>query len=85
MRRCLLLALLIAAALATSAPAQTPNPVPPAATTGAASGLTLTSATVAGTVDPNGSPTTWYVEYGTTTSYGLRTATRDAGERRRPP
>ncbi len=79
MRRCLLLALLIAAALATPAPAQTPNPVPPAATTGTASSLVLTSATVAGTVDPNGSPTTWYVEYATTTSYGLRTTTRDAG------
>ena len=81
MRRCLLLALLIASAPAVhTASAQTTNPVPPAATTGAATAITLTSATVAGTVDANGSPTTWYVEYGTTTSYGLKTATLDAGD-----
>jgi hypothetical protein len=81
MRRCLLLALLIASALAVhTASAQTTNPVPPLATTGAASAITLTSATVAGTVDPEGAPTTWHVEYGTTTSYGLTTAPRDAGD-----
>ncbi len=85
MRRCLLLALLVTASVAVSpAQAQTTNPVPPAATTGAASDLTLTSATVAGTVDANGSPTTWYVEYGTTTSYGLTTATKDAGDGNAP-
>ncbi len=81
MRRCFLFALLIAAALAApAAQAQEPNPDPPAATTGAASNITLTSATVAGTVDPNGSPAMWYVEYGTTTAYGLKSATRDAGD-----
>jgi hypothetical protein len=59
MRRCLLFALLIAAALAAGAvaQAQAPNPVAPAATTGAASNLALTSATVAGTtalaLEPN--------------------------------
>ncbi len=46
----------------------------------AATSVTLTSATVPGTVDANGSPTTWYVEYGTTTSYGLKTP--DARRRR---
>ena len=64
------------------ASAQTTNPLPPVATTSAATNVTLTSATVPGTVDANGSPTTWYVEYGTTTSYGLKT--RDARRRRRP-
>ncbi len=52
---------------------------PPAVTTGSASGIGTTTATVAGTVDPNGLSTSWYVEYGTTTSYGSKTATKDAG------
>ncbi|MDP2710940.1 MAG: fibronectin type III domain-containing protein [Solirubrobacteraceae bacterium] len=32
-----------------------------------------------GTVDPNGAATTYYVEYGTTNAYGLRTPDRNAG------
>ena len=52
---------------------------PPAVTTGGASGIGTTTATVAGTVDPNGLSSSWYVEYGTTTSYGSKTATKDAG------
>ena len=36
-------------------------------------------ATVTGTVNPNGQATTWYVEYGTSTSYGSRTASQNAG------
>jgi hypothetical protein len=51
----------------------------PAAVTGTASSVTATSATLNGTVDPNGRPTTWYVEYGTSTSYGSKTAARSAG------
>jgi Ca2+-binding RTX toxin-like protein len=46
---------------------------PPAATTGAATDVTPTAATVAGSVDPNGLSTTWFVEFGTSTSYGSRT------------
>jgi phosphodiesterase/alkaline phosphatase D-like protein len=42
----------------------------PTVTTGAASEVTQTSATVAGTVDPNGGSTTCRFEYGTTTAYG---------------
>jgi hypothetical protein len=38
-----------------------------------------TSATVGGTVDPNGSSTGWWVEYGTSTGYGSRTGTRSVG------
>ena len=51
----------------------------PAAVTGAATGATPTSATLNGTVDPNGRATTWYFEYGTSTSYGTKTAVKDAG------
>jgi hypothetical protein len=43
----------------------------PAVTTGAASSITQTGATVAGTVNPNGSAVSdCHVEYGTTTAYG---------------
>lgn len=84
--RPLLAIVIVLAALVTTAPApapalaQTTNPAPPVATTGAATDLTLTSATVPGTVDPNGAATTYLVEYGTTTAYGLQTTTRDAGD-----
>jgi phosphodiesterase/alkaline phosphatase D-like protein len=52
---------------------------PPTAVTGAATGVGPTGATVGGTVDPNGQPTTWWVEYGTSTSYGSKTGAQDAG------
>ena len=51
----------------------------PAAVTGSASAVTPASATLNGTVDPSGRPTTWYFEYGTTTSYGTKTPVKDAG------
>lgn len=51
----------------------------PVATTGAASLIGPFGGTVAGTVDPNGVATNWFVEYGTSTSYGSRTITRAAG------
>ena len=51
----------------------------PTAVTGTAADVTATSATLNGTVDPNGRPTTWFVEYGTSTSYGTRTQSRSAG------
>src|SRR5438874_1038497 len=38
-----------------------------------------TSATVTGTVNPGGVSTTWYVEYGTSTTYGSKTASSGAG------
>ena len=49
--------------------------------TGSASAITNSSATVSGTVDSGGQATTYWFEYGTRTSYGLRTssATLDAG------
>lgn len=51
----------------------------PSATTGGASGVTRSAATLNGTVDPNGTATSWRFEYGTTTAYGLSSAGGDAG------
>ena len=51
----------------------------PVVATSAATGVTPTSATLNGSVDPNGRATTWYFEYGTSTSYGTKTAVKDAG------
>ncbi len=47
-------------------------PTPPSATTGAASGVGANEAKLEGTVNPNGSPTSYYFEYGPTTSYGSK-------------
>ena len=51
----------------------------PIAVTGTATGVSPSGATLNGSVDPNGRATTWYFEYGTSTSYGTRTAVKDAG------
>jgi hypothetical protein len=61
-------------------------PNPPTVTTSAASGITATSATISGTVNPGatGRPsqdeTTYYFQYGHTTSYGQQTPLKTAGE-----
>jgi hypothetical protein len=52
---------------------------PPGATTGAATGIGTTTATLNGTVDPNSRDTTFYFEYGTSTSYGTKTPVKSAG------
>jgi hypothetical protein len=52
---------------------------PPSVATGAATDVSVTSATLTGAVDPNGRATTWYFEYGTSTGYGSRTPDRSAG------
>jgi phosphodiesterase/alkaline phosphatase D-like protein len=52
---------------------------PPSATTGAASGVNDTQATIAGTVNPQGQLTSYAFQYGTTTSYGQQTALTSAG------
>jgi hypothetical protein len=51
----------------------------PAAATGPVTAVGPTTATVSGSVNPNGATTTWYVEYGTSTNYGSKTATANAG------
>jgi len=65
-----LLALTAALALAANAPS---------ATTGDASALTDTQATVAGTVNPQGQSSSYAFQYGTTTAYGQQTALTAAG------
>jgi hypothetical protein len=55
------------------------TPSPPSAVTGSATGVTVSSATLNGTVDANGRATTWYFQYGTSTAYGSRTPTQSAG------
>jgi hypothetical protein len=52
---------------------------PPSAVTGAAKNVGQSTATVTGTVDPQGMATTYRFEYGTSASYGLQTAESDAG------
>jgi hypothetical protein len=50
----------------------TPSPSAPGVSTGAVSYLSSSSATIAGTVDPNGASTTYEFDVGTDTSYGVR-------------
>jgi phosphodiesterase/alkaline phosphatase D-like protein len=57
----------------------TTSAVPPSATTGAASGVSSTSATLTGAVNPQGQRTTYDFEYGTSTAYGSHTPERNAG------
>ncbi len=52
---------------------------PPAAVTTAASNITSTGARLNGTVNPNGTGTTYHFEYGSTTSYGSSTSSASAG------
>src|SRR5262249_49103770 len=68
------------AATATATPTATPTPTPsatpcaaPTVTTGAASNVAVSSATLNGAVNPNGCSTTVRFQYGTTTSYGSTT------------
>lgn len=66
----LILATLLALALLPVAAAAA---LDPAVTTGAAQSLTATTATLTGTVDPNGTARSYRFEYGTTTAYGTQT------------
>jgi hypothetical protein len=51
----------------------------PTVTTGSASSVTQNSATLNGTVNPNGQATSYHFEYGTTTGYGTPTSAQNAG------
>jgi hypothetical protein len=53
--------------------------VAPDATTGPASAVTEQSATLTGSVNANGVPTSYWFEYGPTTAYGSATLATDAG------
>ncbi len=54
-------------------------PVKPTVTTLGVTNATTTAATVQGAVNPNGSPTSFYFEYGSTPSYGSSTEVQLAG------
>lgn len=69
--KALALALVAAAALPAVAAATLP-----AATTGAARSVTTSSATLNGTFNPNGEPTTYFFLYGPTNAYGSQTPTQ---------
>ena len=66
----------LVAALITAVIAQAAAPV---AVTGSAGSVTSGGAVVAGTVDPQGSPTTYQVEYGTSSSTACRPPRRTPG------
>ena len=66
-----------------------PPPLPlPAASTMGADQVTGTSARISGIVNTNGSASTWWIEYGTTTAYGAHTVRPGpsgiTGRRQRP-
>lgn len=67
----LLLALMVGLTLAAASA--------PSATTGDASAITDTQASLAGTVNPQGQLTSYAFQYGTTTAYGQQTALTSAG------
>jgi subtilisin family serine protease len=52
--------------------------MPPTVTTGSATSVSSTSATLNGTVNPNGASTTYYFQYGTSTSYRSSTTSTSA-------
>lgn len=51
----------------------------PDAVTGAAGSISSSAAMLTGSVNANGRATTWFFEYGTSTSYGSRTASQNGG------
>jgi plastocyanin len=55
------------------------GPQPPTATSGSASAITDTGATLGGTVNPNGEDTEYFFEYGTSTTYTGTTTPTGAG------
>ena len=59
---------------ATPTPTPTPPPGPPVVITNPATFIASFSATLNGSLNPDGLPTTFYFQYGTTTGYGLTTA-----------
>lgn len=62
-----------------SAPPASAAPSAPTAKTGSASDVAQSSATVSGTVNPSGTDTHYYFQYGTTSSYGSNTTAADSG------
>ncbi|MHB8233851.1 MAG: hypothetical protein ACYDHT_04285 [Solirubrobacteraceae bacterium] len=73
LRSLLAIAVVAGCAVPLVAQAATTGPVAPKATTGAATVVRPTSATLVGTVDPGGAPTSYFFEYGPTIAYGKHT------------
>ena len=63
------------------APGKPPAPGP-VVTTGPATAVSPTAATLTGTINPNGQATSYHFQYGTSTAYGSSTATATAGSGR---
>ena len=80
-RRRLLVAAIVLAASAPALLAQTAGAAvsAPAVTTGHAREVSYGSATLTGSLNPNGSDTSYYFQYGLTKAYGGQTAIADAG------
>jgi hypothetical protein len=72
-------AVLAAVAAALAVPAIAAAAAKPGVSTGGASKVTITTATLAGKVNPQGAPTISFFQYGTTTAYGSRTPNAGAG------
>jgi hypothetical protein len=70
----LLAGLLLALAVAVSLGASTPT-----VTSGSSSSVTSSSASVSGTVNSNGTPSSYAFQYGTSTGYGQQTSSQSAG------
>jgi hypothetical protein len=73
----LLAALLVATLLLAGAAPAVLAASPPAVYTGAAQSVSFGSATLTGSIDPRGSNTSYYFQYGPTRAYGAQTATAD--------
>ena len=84
MIRRLLLAATLVLALPAVAAAEAPNPTPPAISAAVASEITNNAATITATIDPNGAATTYEVQYGTSTAYGVTSSSRNAGSGTEP-
>jgi hypothetical protein len=71
--------LAILALLAPGWPAVALSATPPSVATGTATAVTYGSATLNGSIDPRGSGTSYYFQYGPTRAFGAQTALADAG------
>jgi hypothetical protein len=72
-------AVLAALAVSLAAPALAAAATKPGVSTGGASKVTITTATLNGKVNPHTAPTTYFFQYGTTAAYGSRTPDASAG------
>jgi hypothetical protein len=69
----------LALALVLVLPATALAATKPGVSTGGASKVTITTATLNGKVNPHAAPTTYFFQYGTTPAYGARTPDASAG------